>query len=115
MSFLDRTKITQLREQRGWDQKDLADAAGVNPAVISRLERNLQEDFKLSVAISLARALGVTVDHIISEEFRSQNLVFSPELLSAISHLASYPFHVQSRIAAVIEAYLAAIDREERS
>ena len=60
--FIDGSLIAKLRKQKGWEQQQLAAAAAVDPSVVSRLEQGIQEDFKLSVAVSIAKALGVCVD-----------------------------------------------------
>ena len=46
VGILNVTRIKTLREQKHWDQQDLARNAQVARSVISRLERGLQDDFQ---------------------------------------------------------------------
>src|SRR5262245_12483214 len=57
--ILDTQALRSLREAKGWDQQTLASAAGVDPSVVSRLERGLQVDLKASVLVGLAYALDI--------------------------------------------------------
>lgn len=112
MSLLDTSLITRLRKQKGWEQKDLAAAANVNPAVISRLEKGLQNDFKISVIAAVAVALDVPVDNLLIDVYRVTEPNLSPELQSATTNLAKHSFQVQKRIASMIEAYLLSLESE---
>jgi len=113
VSVLNVSKIRSLRKQKGWEQKDLAASAKINPAVISRLERGNQNDFKISVIVSIAAALSVPIDNLLQEEYQFSPPTLSPELQSAISHLNTHPTHVQNRIAGMIEGYLSALEKEQ--
>jgi transcriptional regulator with XRE-family HTH domain len=56
------TRLRAQREQRGWNQSELARHAGVPSQVISRLESGARAGLTLEVARRLARALGVSLD-----------------------------------------------------
>ena len=58
-------KIKELREQRGWSQRELSQRAHVRAALISELESGKKEDTTGSVLRRLARTLGVTVDYLV--------------------------------------------------
>ena len=60
-------RLRQLRERRGLSQNALAKTSGVAQAVIHRLEAGTREMEHLSVGVAmrLARALGVSVDHLV--------------------------------------------------
>ena len=64
------TFATQLREARlkaGLSQSQLAERAAVPIKTIHRLEQGRCDDPKLSTALALARALGITVDSLCEE------------------------------------------------
>lgn len=54
-------QIRALRKERGISQEDLARRCGVSRQTINAIENN-KYDPTLSLAFSLARALGTTVD-----------------------------------------------------
>jgi transcriptional regulator with XRE-family HTH domain len=112
MSLLNTRKIVELREHRGWDQYELAKAANVHASVISRLERSLQKDFKLSVVLSIATALGVTVNEIIQttnqNETNQQSLL--PELQEMFDRLSLKTAVIQRQAAGILRGYLSTID-----
>ena len=56
------TVIRAVRIRRGWRQSDLATAADVSRATISRLERGHMEDLALKTIRRIAKALDVRVD-----------------------------------------------------
>ena len=62
-----RERLRRLRERRGLTQNGLAKQSGVAQPVIQRLEAGIREMDNLSVGVArrLARALGVSVDHLI--------------------------------------------------
>src|SRR6266581_9317166 len=57
-------RIKTLRDQRGWNQQELARRAHVRPALISELESGKKTDTTGSVLRRLARTLGVTMDYL---------------------------------------------------
>ncbi len=106
MPILDIELIQNLRKQKGWEQKDLAHAAGVNPAVISRLERGLQTDFKLSVIVAIALALDVSIDTLITQEYHILPMNLDPLLLASLNRLSLSGENKQKTIASIIDAFL---------
>lgn len=109
MKYLNRQKLKQLRELRGWDQKHLALCADVDASVISRLERGLQNDVRLSVVIAITQALGVAITDILDEEFQSLEREFSPALMIALAELNTLSTIHQTHISNIILAYIASI------
>lgn len=105
-------KITQLRKNRGWEQGELAQIANVNPSVISRLERGLQDDFKLSVIIKIANALDVPIDDLLNKSDVEKPYELSPELNSAINRIRRHSLTIQNRIAGMINGYLSVLESE---
>ena len=63
MTLGDRIKL--VRDQRGWNQQELARRAHVRPALISELESGRKIDTTGSVLRRLAHTLGVTVDYLV--------------------------------------------------
>jgi len=55
-------RLRRLRENRGWTLQELASRAEVPYETIYRTEKGLHAEPRLSVAVKLARALGVSLD-----------------------------------------------------
>jgi transcriptional regulator with XRE-family HTH domain len=58
-------RIKLLRERKGWGLRELAREADVPHNTLSRLERGIRADVTTETAKRIARALGVSVDHLI--------------------------------------------------
>ena len=58
-------RIMQARERKGWSQRELARQAGVRHAIISELETGKKTDTIGTILKRLARAPGVSVDHLV--------------------------------------------------
>lgn len=58
--------VRKLREARGWEQKDLALASSVSNGTISAIE--VRDSKRSAVAPALARALGVTLEQLMSDD-----------------------------------------------
>jgi transcriptional regulator with XRE-family HTH domain len=61
-------RVRELRDARGWTQQQLADAAGVRIATISRLENHHPTSIDLRVLDKLASALKVEPGFLIVRE-----------------------------------------------
>ncbi|MEE2889928.1 MAG: helix-turn-helix domain-containing protein [Planctomycetota bacterium] len=59
-------KIMNLRKDRGVAQKSLAQMTSVTPSALSRIEAGIHQP-RGTVALRIARELGVTVDYILDE------------------------------------------------
>lgn len=59
-------RVKQAREARGMSMRKLADAAKVSHTAVSLLEAGRQEAVELTAAVALARALGVTVEWLVT-------------------------------------------------
>jgi len=57
-------RLSQLREAKGWTQLDMHYESGIDPSYISRIERGVVNP-SLTVIITLARALGCSIDELI--------------------------------------------------
>lgn len=102
--------LRSLREGRGWDQLTLARQAGIDPSVVSRLERGLQDDMRVSVLVALSRALQVSTDHLLVEPVASPAL--SAELTGAVAALAELAPAQQRQVAALLMAYVATLPED---
>lgn len=104
-------KIVAERKLRRWTQQTLAELIEVDASVISRLERNLQEDHKISVIIKLADVFDTTIDNLLIDGARQlKNDKFIPELTGALEILSQQSEHSQKQIASIIRAYIATIN-----
>ncbi len=101
--------LRSMREAKGWDQLTLARAAGVDPSVISRLERGIQVDFRASVLVALARALQTSVDSLLVTPHEQTQSAVVLELAVVYAELAQLPPAQQRQIAAILRAYLSAL------
>lgn len=88
--------VRKLREARGWEQKDLALASGVSNGTISAIE--VRDSRRSAVAPALARALGVTLEQLMSEDMDA--LVPAP--IPEPSNVAPAPAMRASRKVAVV-------------
>jgi transcriptional regulator with XRE-family HTH domain len=55
-------RLKQLREKRGFTVMQLAATSGVPYETIYRVERGTHQEPRVSVAVKLARALGLSLD-----------------------------------------------------
>ena len=80
------SKVEALRSTLGMTQKDLADAAGIPQATVSRIERGIIEQPRLEVLRRLAVALHVTVDYLAgrTQEMSASDVVISDPQAQAI-------------------------------
>lgn len=106
MRILNIDKIVELRTALGWDQKQLAQAANIARSVVSRLEKGNQTDFKLSIVVALAKALGVSVDTLLVDSAETYTTGLVPDLQSVLFQLKEQPETVQKQIARIIRGYL---------
>ena len=106
---IDPQVLRSLREARGWDQLTLATAAGVDPSVVSRLERGVQLDLYASVLIALAHALQTPVDSLLVASAQHAPPAVIAELTAVVGELASLSEAQQRQVAAIVRGYLSAM------
>src|SRR4051812_26157979 len=56
--------LRAARERLGWSRETLAHHSGVSWSAIAQIEAGRRTDVRLSSLSALARALGVTIDHL---------------------------------------------------
>jgi transcriptional regulator with XRE-family HTH domain len=57
-------RIVEIREKKGWKQKELATVAGIPVPTLNRIERGQQSIFAERV-VTLARTLNVSADYLL--------------------------------------------------
>lgn len=62
-------KLVLLRQKKGWSQSDLARAAGIPQPTVCRLESGDIEQPKIMTLMKIARALDVSTDYLVSEDY----------------------------------------------
>ncbi len=72
-------KLVDLRKRKGWNQLELARAAGIPQPTICRLESGDTEQPELVTITKIAKALEVSIDYLVSEEY-----VVKPHIAIAI-------------------------------
>jgi transcriptional regulator with XRE-family HTH domain len=58
-------RVRELREARGWSQRDLAERAGVRQATVHQLEAGKTSRVDLDTLARLANAFGVDAGYLI--------------------------------------------------
>ncbi len=112
MGIINNSRIVELRQQKKWEQIQLAQAAGVAQSVISRLEQGLQADFKISVIAAVAHALGVSVDSLLALPYQPQIGDVVVELQEVINKLSQKASSHQRQAAGILRGYIATLDSE---
>ena len=112
MGIINNSRIVELRLQKKWEQKQLAQEAGVAQSVISRLEQGLQADFKISVIAAVAKALGVSVDGLLTQPYQPDTGEIVVELREIMVELSHQPKPTQRQAAGIIRGYLTTLSIE---
>lgn len=58
-------RISELRKDRGWNQKELAEKLYVSPSQISRIESGETESVNIGILISAAKLFHVSTDYLL--------------------------------------------------
>jgi transcriptional regulator with XRE-family HTH domain len=110
MHVVNGSAIVKLRNQKGMDQKTLAEKAGIHASVLSRLERNLQTDFHISVVVQIADVLEVTVDSLINRDYSPEQGEPHPDWQMIIQQMQNQPLKIQKQAAAIMQGYLSSLE-----
>jgi transcriptional regulator with XRE-family HTH domain len=111
LGWIDGEKVVALRKQRKMDQLSLAKAAGVAQSVLSRMERGMQDDYKLSVIVSVARVLGVSVDDLLTSTNNRPEL--EPELQAILNIIEQRDFNTQRIAARILRGLIDGLDHHD--
>lgn len=82
-------RVRRLRKERGMTQQTLAEVSNQEPSNISHIERGATK-LSLPTLVSIANALGVTVDELLCDSLPASRSVFQSEaerMLSDCSHV----------------------------
>ena len=85
------SRVLELRNERGWNQKELAQRAGIHTTRLSKLERGLGRP-SLNEVMGLADALGLRLDDLLGRDgpprTRPSRLIHEFETLASAEELA---------------------------
>lgn len=107
--IVDGEKVAALRKMRGWDQQTLAARVGITSSVISRMERNLQADYKLSVIAGLAEVFNVPVDALLHHTPPPGANELHPDLEAIVGALTERSADEQRQAAGILRGYLSTL------
>lgn len=94
--------ISDLREQKGFAQKDLAEKSGVSREIIGKYERN-ENLPSIEMVAKMAKAFEVTVDFLIGE---GENASYEKETVERINDIQKMDADTQSVLFNVIDTYI---------
>lgn len=109
-SIIDIDRLIAIRGAKGWDQKQLSDAAGIDRSVISRLERRIQTDCRLSVLVAIATVLEVPIEMLVQQNVSDNEHPLSPELAANLERLKNQSLKIQRHAALILNAFLDGLD-----
>lgn len=67
-------RIKYLRLRKGYSISRLAKEAGVSKTYLSNLDRGIQNNPSLQFLEKVAERLGITVDQLISDDFKQEDI-----------------------------------------
>jgi transcriptional regulator with XRE-family HTH domain len=105
-AYIDTAALRALREAHGMDQATLAARAGLDKSVISRLERGVQRDFRVSVLIRLAQVLDTSVESLLHTPYHRTRPALGTELAAVLDQVESLSPAHQQRVASLLRWYL---------
>ena len=79
-------RIAWLRHRKGLTQEALGKKLGLSASAIGMYEQGRREP-SISILISLARELGVTMDYLLTGRVKGAPIVIKPSDSSALKHL----------------------------
>ena len=100
-------RLSRLRKERGYTQKELAEKMGLIQALISEYERDKMR-LHAEMVVRFARALGVSTDEILGLKGNTKKLNKSPSLkiLRRLGRIESMPPAKQKAFLQTIDALL---------
>lgn len=76
-------RIKEVRQSRGFTQENLAEMVSCNVSHISNIENNYTKA-SLNVLVAIANALNVTIDYLLSDQYRDSATALDNEILKAL-------------------------------
>lgn len=100
-------RLSRLRKERGYTQKQMADKMGLIQALISEYERDKMR-LHAEMVVRFARALGVSTDAILGLKTDRRRVIKNPSLkiLRRLDKIASMPTAKQKAFLQTIDALL---------
>lgn len=108
-SLINTELLVELRRNKGWNQKQLADVAGIDPSIVSRLERGIQQDLKVSVLIAICNALDVSTDQLLGIE---KEVYLEPEIQALANDISHLTPEFRTQLIEIIRTYITNIPRK---
>lgn len=105
-AYINTAALRALREAHGMDQATLAARAGLDKSVISRLERGVQRDFRVSVLIRLAQVLDTSVESFLHTPYHRPRPALGTELAAVLDQVETLSPTHQQRVASLLRWYL---------
>jgi transcriptional regulator with XRE-family HTH domain len=59
--------LAKIRKEKGWSQEKLAQEAGISYNTLIKIERGGIKNPKIETVIKLAKALNISVDHLVEK------------------------------------------------
>jgi transcriptional regulator with XRE-family HTH domain len=102
-------RLATIRKSKGWSQRELADKLGIKRELVDYYERRAPNP-SLDFMQRAATALGVSVAELIGDETAPKKRSGGPEgrMRKLFEQASRLPRAQQEKIAAVIEAFIAA-------
>lgn len=98
-------RIKQLRKQRNWTQKELADKIDVRFPQLNKYECGLHAP-PLEKLILLAEVLDTTVDYLLTGDYTEQRPLHSSRLLERFQALEEFSSEDQEALIKLIDAMI---------
>jgi transcriptional regulator with XRE-family HTH domain len=94
--------ITELREEKGWSQTDLAKESNVSREIIGKYERG-EAVPSIDFAKRIADALGVSLDYLVGE---GVNASFDKKTLTRLQEIENLQDKDREHVLALLDAFL---------
>ena len=97
-------KIRELREAKGWTQKQLANAANITPEYISKIETGAKSASIMTLG-SIAKALSVELKIDLEKQSGLEGKKTIEWLLKVLSHKSDRDVNIIGRVIELLEEY----------
>jgi len=98
-------RLKELRKQKGWTQKELAQRIGANYQQLNKYECGLHTP-PLDKLVSLAEALATTVDYLVAGDPAQNVPVHNTQLLERFKALEGFNAQDQETVIRLIDAMI---------
>ena len=98
-------RMKELRKQKGWTQKELANKVGVSYQLINKYEGALHSP-PLDRLILLAEALETSIDYLVAGDLAKDVPLYNTQLLSRFKALEGFTADAQETVIKLIDAMI---------